>query len=316
MTGIKNITVIGIGGVGGYFGGKLAYSLSQSNSTGKHITFIARGNHYKKIKDSGLKLFTDEGTFTCKPSLITENISSISSPDLVLLCVKSYDLENSVRQLEKVIHSNTIILPLLNGVDIYERIRAVTNNGIVFPSCVYVASHIAEAGKVVQQGPFGTIISGNTKTEADYDVSELIELFNSAKINFKWISEPFKAIWEKYIFVASFAVVTAYANKSFVEVTQNKDLKRLIHEVMNEIIALANASGINVPENIFESSLAKANNLPLDSKTSYQRDVEKGSKNEGDIFGQAIINKGKLYNIPTPTIERLYNEIQRKLNIQ
>jgi 2-dehydropantoate 2-reductase len=316
VTGIKNITVIGIGGVGGYFGGKLAYSLSQNNSTGKHITFVARGNHYKKINDSGLNLYTDEGHFICNPSLVTENILSIPSPDLVLLCVKSYDLESSITQLEKVIHPNTIILPLLNGVDIYDRIRAVTKKGIIFPSCVYVASHIAEAGKVVQKGPFGTIISGNTKTEPDCDVSELIDLFNSAKINFKWTSEPFKAIWEKYIFVASFAVVTAYANKSFVEVSQKEDLKRIIHEVMDEIILLANASGVNVPENIFESSLAKANNLPLDSKTSYQRDVEKGSKNEGDIFGQAIINKGKIYNIPTPTTESLYNEIQRKLNIQ
>jgi 2-dehydropantoate 2-reductase len=311
----RNILVIGIGGVGGYFGGKIAYSLSQSNPDNQHITFLARGKHLEKIRNDGLELITPEGKFICNPTLATDNLDNVPIPDLVLICTKSYDLENIISQLDAIISKNTVLLPLLNGIDIVERIRRKTGNGIILPSCVYIASHVSQPGTVIQQGPYGTIISGAGKNISFLEPDLLIKLFEKAGTKFKWVEDPYSSIWEKYIFVASFAMVTAYSQKTFYEVIHDDQLCNLLKEVMSEITFLAKESGINVPSDIFKSSLQKAGNLPRDAKTSYQRDIEtKGNKNEGDIFGSTIIEKGKLLHIETPVTESLFKEIQKKIH--
>jgi 2-dehydropantoate 2-reductase len=305
----KNILVFGIGGVGGYFGGKLAYHATQKQ-TGQNVYFVARGNHLSEIQKNGLVLNTHEGQLICKPTGISSNVTDFPSPDLCLVCTKSYALEDAIKQLEPLIKENTVVLPLLNGVDIYERIRKITKKGIVLPSCVYVASHIEKPGVVSQKGPFGSIVSGSDGSNSLFNPDALIELFQKSDIKFKWVDDPFFAIWEKYIFVASFALVTAYTGKTFVEVATNEETSAMVREIISEIKEVAKAENIVLPDNTFDLSIAKAVKLPADAKTSFQRDVEKGKDNEGDIFGKTILVKAQKYGIKTPVISRLYNEIQ------
>ena len=117
-----NIGVIGIGGVGGYFGGKLTQLLKDDKDL--KIFFIARTQHLNEIKKNGLILDTEEGITTCIPTLATDDISELPQLDFCLICVKSYDLKNILIQLKPKIADNTMILPLLNGVDIYERVKS------------------------------------------------------------------------------------------------------------------------------------------------------------------------------------------------
>jgi 2-dehydropantoate 2-reductase len=116
-----NIAVIGIGGVGGYFGGKLTQLLKDDKNI--NIYFIARNQHLSEIKKNCLILDTDEGIITCIPTLAMDNIAELPKLDLCLICVKSYDLEKVLFEIKSKITDKTMILPLLNGVDIYERIR-------------------------------------------------------------------------------------------------------------------------------------------------------------------------------------------------
>src|SRR4030042_2574149 len=169
-----NMAIIGIGGVGGYFGGKLTQLLKDDKDL--NIYFIARNRHLTEIKKNGLILDTDEGQLTCVPTSATDNISELPLLDLCLICVKSYDMENILVQLKSKITDKTMILPLLNGVDIYERIRSVIRNGVVFPSCVYVGTHIEKPGKVTQRGGTCTIHFGKDP-ENDYVDPGLFDLF-------------------------------------------------------------------------------------------------------------------------------------------
>ncbi|GAH71758.1 unnamed protein product, partial [marine sediment metagenome] len=154
---IKSVCVYGIGGVGGYFGGRIAHEVSKGNRA-IQVYFIGRGEHLKAIQQHGLNLFTDKEEFHCFPNIATDNIRHIPTPDLYLLCVKGYDLDNAVASISKNISADTIILPLLNGVDIYERIRTNLQKAIVSPACVYVSSSIEKPGTIRQKGPEGHIV--------------------------------------------------------------------------------------------------------------------------------------------------------------
>jgi 2-dehydropantoate 2-reductase len=308
---INNITVVGIGGVGGYFGGLLSSSVND-----QQVTFVARGEHGEKVKAQGLKLEMTDKTVICNPQKITNKISEIVNPDLVILCTKSYDLEDVVKQLDEVISENTILLPLLNGVDICDRIRKVTKKGVLLPACVYIAAHISSPGVIVISGPQGAIISGSDKENKNFNPDALTKLFENTGFKFKWVEEPYQAIWEKYAYVASFAVVTGYSGKSFVEVVNDKNLLDLLEKVMNEILSLAKAKGINMPEGFFDKSVKRSSLLSPEARTSFSRDIEKGKKSEIDVFGYTIINMGKEYGVGTPVTMRLVKEIELRVKNQ
>jgi 2-dehydropantoate 2-reductase len=115
------IGIIGIGGIGGFFGGKLARAYGQS---GIHeIIFIARGEHLKAIQQNGLQLFTRDGDYLARPTVATDNPAEAGIFDLVLFCVKSYALENVAREFHSTITSDSVVIPLLNGVNITERLN-------------------------------------------------------------------------------------------------------------------------------------------------------------------------------------------------
>ena len=129
-----NILIYGTGGVGGYFGGKLAEAFQKNPGT-NHLTFIARGEHGESIQRNGLVLKTDAGEITARPDLITSDPRTAPVPDLILLCVKVYDLPDAARVMDEIIKPDTVIIPLLNGVDSVARIRKITSRGIVLPAC-------------------------------------------------------------------------------------------------------------------------------------------------------------------------------------
>jgi 2-dehydropantoate 2-reductase len=153
------IAIIGLGGVGGYFGFKLAHTFSRGNEVS--VTYVARQATYEAVKDRGLVLLSPEHEDqVVKPDLLLSNVEGLAKPDLVLICVKEYDLEGVSRQLKGLVSEKTIILPVMNGVDIYDRIRKVITKSIVLPACVYVASHIKEKGVVEHKGKPGLIVFG------------------------------------------------------------------------------------------------------------------------------------------------------------
>lgn len=311
---MKNIGVFGVGGVGGYFGGKIAQTINLGRSDNK-IYFIARGEHLEKIRKNGLILNTPESEGTvCRPALATDTVEEIPPIDLYLMAVKSYDLENAVKQISKNIRDNTVLIPLLNGVDIYERIRDLLSSGIVLPACVYVGTHIEKPGMVTQAGGEGKILMGRDPQHPDYDPEEVINIFMESDIRNTWYEDVNPHIWEKYVFIAAYGLITAYSSKTLGEVAADSDLFKMVKNIMKEIELIARAKGVALSDDIVDTSAQKASHFPSETKTSYQRDVEtKGIKNEGDLFGGTIIRMGSALGIPTPITGEIYSTIQSRL---
>ncbi len=301
-----NIAVIGIGGVGGYFGGKLTQLLKSEKDL--HISFVARGQHMQEIRKNGLLLDTDEGEYVCHPSMITDTISELPDIDFCLLCVKSYDLENVLQQLKSKVKDNTIILPLLNGVDIYERIRPILTNAVVLPSCVYVGTHIEKPGKVTQRGGACTIHFGKDP-QKDTMNPRIFDLFKKASIKHIWTDDPYPEIWSKFIFIASFGLVTARFGNTLGEIAGSDEKSTLVKQIMEEIYSIAKKKNIALPTTIVESSFSKARSFPFEAKTSFHRDYEKGKKDERDLFGGAVIRMGKALGVKTTATESIYNAL-------
>lgn len=303
MKEIKNVCVYGVGGVGGYFGAKI---IEGDGDKALKVSFVARGNHLESIKKNGLILKTDDKQITVRPDYAVENVNELGKIDLMLICVKSYDLEGVIQNIKDKIDDDTILLPLLNGVDIYERIRKNLDKGFVLPACVYVGTHIEGHGIVSQKGGDGKIIFGKDP-KTNYYPKELIEFFEKLKINFSFQEDPYKEIWTKYMFIAAYGLVTAKTGKTLGEVLDDTELIRDAEGIMREIKMISEKKNISLDKDVIKKSIDKARSFPYETKTSFQRDAENpNKKNEKDLFGGTILRLGKEFNIRTEYTEKYY----------
>ncbi len=308
--------IYGTGGVGGYYGGKIAEAFQRDVLKGREIYFISRGEHLEAIRKNGIQVRTPDRIIHSTPNKATDNFRNIPQPDLVLLCTKSYDLDTAVSSIKENIKEDTVIIPLLNGVDIYQRIRRTLHTAIVLPSCVYLGTHIESPGIISQSGGNGVILSGADPRHPDFAAETIQQFFAGTGIGFSFQPDPCPAIWEKYIFIASFGLVTACYGRTLGEVMEDEELRGKVLGIVWEIVSIAGEKAVSLPADIVERTMNKANNFPYETRTSYQRDVESWPKpNEGDLYAGTIIREGAAANIPTPVTEAVYSRILRQLQM-
>jgi 2-dehydropantoate 2-reductase len=301
------ICIVGIGGVGGYFGGKLAREYGQS---GQHeIIFIARGEHLSAIKKNGLKLFTKEGDYVVKPTLATDNPADAGVFDLVFFCVKSYSLKSSAKLVSNNINKDTVVIPLLNGVDIADRLRSILPAASIVHGCVYISSFIEKPGVVRQAGGACKLILG-TDEQSVKQYKYILDILLQAKINAELTDKISRALWTKYLLICPLAGLTSATNKTFGEIMENSGLKEKLKKMIQEVKSIADARKIDLPKDIVDITLESIGRFAYDTKTSMQMDRERGKDTEIDIFTKYIIKSGKELDIPTPLHNEIYSQLK------
>jgi 2-dehydropantoate 2-reductase len=272
------------------------------------VVFIARGEHLRAIKEKGLRLLTSAGELLARPTLATDNPLEAGSFDLVLFAVKSYGLEAAARSVADNVHGETIIIPLLNGVDITERLLGVLPRGVFLYGTVYVSAFIEAPGVVRQVSPAGKLIFG----PADGAVEKfqgIDGLFQDAGIASELTTEPRAALWTKFIFICPAASVTSLLRKSFGAVMDDPEARELLAGMISEVEQIARAKGIALPADIAAATLEKIRQFPPETKTSLQLDFEKGRETEIDTFTGFIVKSGRALGIATPLHDRAYREL-------
>ncbi len=302
--------VIGIGGIGGYYGGKLAAKYA---GVGEHqIIFIARGEHLKAIQRQGLRLTTVEGDLTAAPALATDNPRDAGLFDMVLVCVKSYNLEEAARWIKDNLHNETVIIPLLNGVNIAERLKAILPKGRILSGCVYISARIESPGVVRQVGGSCQLIFGPDQAN-DVEKYRPIEAFlQEAGIKAELVGDIAVPLWTKYIFIDPLAGLTSMLGKPFGAILDNPIDRSMLEGLMQEVELVARAQGVPFPEDIVEATMAKAASFPATTKTSMLLDFEKGNPAELDIFMGYMVAAGKKLGVPAPLHEKVYTELLKK----
>lgn len=311
-----NIGIIGVGGTGGYFGGKLALLANTQAYTDKetspHVYFLARGAHLDAIRTDGLTVQTENGTFCCRPQAVSDNPKDFPKMDLVLICVKSYDLADTLASIKNIVDKHTIVLPLLNGMDIYDRVKAALPQAVVLPACAYIGAYLEKPGVVIQNGGACSIYFGKDPAR-HCSIQEVEALLSNAHINYFYTENIQTEIFSKYLFIASYGLITADSGKTLGQVLESPALVEELSAVMTEIENLASAKGVSLPKRIVADSVAKAKGFAYETKTSFQRDFElTQKKDERDLFGSALITKAAALGLKTPTTQRLYASLIEK----
>jgi len=304
------IGIIGIGGVGGYYGGKLA--LKYSGRSKHEVIFFARGAHLEAIRRDELRLVTAEGEYIVRPMQATDNPGEMGPLDLAIFCTKSYGLEDAARAIAGNLSDDSVVLPLLNGVDITDRLRAVLPRGTVLYGGVFISSAIQGPGVVRQMGGTGQLFFGPADP-ADVEKFRPIEaLLQGAGIKAELSADALLPLWTKYIFIGPMAGVTSLTGKPFGEVLADAADRALVEGLMKEIEAVARKKGVHFPPDIVQASLGKAAAFAPTTKTSMQLDYERGNRTELDIFTAYMVKAGKELGIPVPLHKKVYAELLQR----
>ena len=305
------ICFFGVGGVGGFFGSLVTQRFSKEHQ----IFFIARGNHKEAICTNGLMVKKEGGKeiILANPDICTDTTADLPTCDLIVLSVKSYDLEEAVQAISGIATTTTMILPLLNGVDIYERIKKQSPPGRILPSCVYIGTHIENPGVIYQNGGNCKICIGKDPVHSGFYPEQLLNLLHESGINCSFEEDIRVPIWSKFMFIASYGLVAATHDKTLGEILENDSLCSKVLTIMEETEKIARKLQIPLPPDIVSASYNKAKQFPYETKTSFQRDVEsKRTTHEGDLFGGTLIRYGESLGIPTPGTREIYTTLLQK----
>jgi 2-dehydropantoate 2-reductase len=303
---MKNIVVAGIGGVGGYFGGLLAKHYEKD--AGVSVHFLARGKNLEAIRESGLKVLVRNSEFTVRPASVSNELSDMPEADLLLLCNKTFYLDEMMREIGQAITPRTIIVPLQNGVDSYDKLRAAFPDNMVAMACVYVVAGLKSPGLVENLGNIEKLIIGAERP--DQSVQDISKLLIEAGIDTTVSEEIRSVLWEKFVFISPLATLTSYFNMHIGPLREDDAKLALLFCLIDEVCALAKASGVMLREGIEEITMEKIKKLPGENTTSMHRDFVRGGRTELESLTGYVVRSSKKLNLLSPYYEEFYQALK------
>jgi len=300
------IGIFGVGAIGGYLGAKLAGSYA--NSDRYEIIFIQRGKHFEAIKENGLKYITRKETCV-RPDLLVSSPADAGKLDLVFVCLKSRDLSQAMQDLQPALHSESIIIPTMNGVGVQEKIASIITGSTVLSGCIYVSAEIDSPGCVKQMSGAGYFLFGSPSGTEQYWWIE--NLLAEAGIKVKLTKDINEEIWKKYLFVGSMALVTSYY-KTGMGAVLTEYIDEWI-ELMNEILLIASLKNIQLSQENIDSCIKRAEKIPYETKTSMLIDIENGKQPELDVFAGYMLECAERNNLQLPVHKKFYDMIASRL---
>lgn len=298
---IMKILIYGTGGVGGYFGARLL-------EIGYDVTFIARGKHLEAIVKKGLHLKSIDGDYKVFPCRVTDDISSLEPKfDLIILGVKSWQVNDAAHAIKPVVSENTMVLPLQNGVDNVDKLLTVIPKKNVLAGFCKIYAKVEDYGVINHfffppELQFGEI--SNVKTER---ILALQKAFEKAKFKTVVPDDIIADIWKKFIFICAVSGLGALTRVSIGAMAKNKETYALLESSVNEIVSIARAKNVSLPDNIVQIMMGFIAAQPYDSTASTQRDIMEGRPSELENFNGYIVKQGIKLGIKTPVNQFIYS---------
>lgn len=302
------VAFVGLGGVGGYYGGLV--SRYAKNHPEIEVSFLARGKHLEAIRQRGLKVNDEKQSFITHPAIATDKAEEIGVVDYIVLSTKSYDLDAMMAQIKPMVSKQTILLPLLNGIDNTPRLREFFPDNEVWYGCVYIITRLKEPGVIEDSGNVHFMHFGHEKKVSD-ELLFIEDLFLKSGIEVARKEEPLKAIWRKFFYISTTAALTTYLNTDFRSLVWDEGKKPLYINIMKELYAVSEAEGIGLYEGIIEDMLKYGGSLPAGSTSSMNSDYLAGRKTEVETLIGVVVRLGKKHGIAMPVYEMVYEKLKR-----
>ncbi len=304
----KKIAVVGIGGVGGYLAGMLIPAFP-------HVTLVARGARGESITQNGLILHSDyHGERCVRPERVVSNAAQLPPQDYIFLCVKNYSLEQAVEEMKGAVTEDTVIIPVMNGVDAGERTRRLLSKGIVVDSLIYIVSFAGEDYSIYQQGDFADVRIGimDANEREKRAVSEVAEILSKAGVDYEAADDIEREIWRKYILNCAFNVATAAYDNTIGELRDDANKAEEYKRLVWEAYAVARAKGVHVTEEHAQIIADKFYKYEDDATSSLQRDIRAGKPSEVDVFSGYLVRAAREFGVEVPVSEKMYGMLQVK----
>lgn len=295
--------IIGIGGVGGFFGGKIAHS-------GQKVTFIARGEHKQAILERGLQVRSIQGDFTTQPFLVTDTVAQLEQADLVLVCTKSWQTEQSAQIIQPILKHDTVVISLQNGADNAERLVDLLGSKHVVGGLCKIYSKIAAPGIIEHFGYDPEIVFGALDGSTSDRLQAVKAVFDKAGFKNTLSAQIHVDIWSKFMFIATISGLGGLTRASIGAMYKNLQLRNILKDTATEIFQIAIGRGVALPENLVDIIMGFIGMQPYESTASTQRDLIEGRPSELDNFNGFIVREGKRLGIDTPTNHFIYACLQ------
>jgi 2-dehydropantoate 2-reductase len=293
------IAVIGTGGVGGAFGAALA-------KTGADVTFVARGAHLATMKEHGLRVEGGRGETVIRSVQATDNIASIGVVDIVLFCVKLWDVETMGEQLRPLLGPDTAVIPLQNGVDAAHRLVAILGAKAVMNGTVMISATIEQPGVIRQTGKMMALTFGELDGRITPRAEHFRALCDSADFDVVLSDNIAVPLWVKFMALTAASGCTALTRLPIGRLRDDTEIFAWFESVMRETEAVGRAEGVPVPADTVDKLLAIARSLPPESRASMAVDLSRGNRLELPWLAGKVVELGRKHGIPTPSNWGIY----------
>jgi 2-dehydropantoate 2-reductase len=287
------IAVMGTGGVGGYFGARLAQG-------GSDVVFIARGAHLAALREHGLIVESKLGDVSLPKVQATDDPSTLGSVDVVLIGVKLWDTEAAGRAISANVGPTTAVLSLQNGVQKDDVLRRILGSEPVLGGVCYIASTIARPGIIRHTGTLQKLVFGEYDGRRSARAQAFLEACWRGGIDAELSSDIRKAIWEKFVFLVGHSATTTTIRLPIGPIRTNPRTRRFLLDIMREVVAVGRAHGVPLSAEYAEDRLAYCDGLPAEMVSSMYHDLESGNRLEVDWLSRAVVELGQAVGVPTP----------------
>ena len=292
------IVVMGSGGTGGYFGAKLARA-------GEDVTFVARGAHLEAIRAQGLRVKSAiDGEWVVRAPAV-ERLDGLPPADLVLFCVKSFDTGSAGKAIKPVVGPDTGVLPVQNGVDNEEKLERILGPGHAMGGVAQVLATI-EAPGVVSHRFLGRIVFGEMDGRESERARAFLQACERAGIQAEISANMLRALWEKYVFIAAHAGMTALTRCPAGVVRAVPETRRMYRLLLGEMVALGNAAGAGLDADLPDTAMGMLDNLGAAFTSSLHHDLAEGKRLELEALHGHAVRLGERHGIPTPMLFAVY----------
>ncbi len=288
------IAIMGTGGLGGYFGARLAAS-------GNDVTFIARGKHLAAIRERGLAVRSALGDVLVHPANATDVVADIGPVDIVIFAVKLWDTESAAGALAPLVGPQTLVVSFQNGVDKDDVLARAIGAEHRMGGVAYIPSVIAEPGAIAHTGTLAKLIVGAYQPAQVERVRAFADVARAANIEIEVSDDIARVTWEKFVFIVGLSDMTALVRAPLGVLRSHPGTRQLLHDVMAETTSVARARGIALPVDFADQRMAFCDQAPAQMTSSMHGDLENGYRLELPWLGGAVVRYGRDAGVATPT---------------
>ena len=294
------IAMMGSGGIGGYFGGRLA-------ANGCDVKFIARGRHLEAIRAQGLRIDSrDMGDAIIQPAKATDSPADVGPVDYVIIGVKLWDTAEAGRDILPMVGPETTVLSLQNGVECDDILAGIVGAERLIGGMAQIASSIAEPGVIKHIGTMQRVVIGEPAGGSSSRVDALHAALEAAGIVAEISDDIQRTIWEKFVFLVGLSATTCLMRTTIGPIRQDPDRREMLLNVMRETVAVGRAKGAALPEDFAEDRLTFTDGLPEDMTSSMHHDLERGNPLEAAWLSGAVARFGRDLGIATPVNQAVF----------